>query len=162
MIDVAALYEAHGARVRAYIGRRLDDPETSADLAQEVWVRAIQHADRYVDTGAPVTSWLYRIAANLLADRYRQRCRRVSIVRLGDLKPFVTHVGTSDHVERIDAQHAIGTALGALTPPQRAVIVGRYYEGRRHDQMGHVATLDGSKKLQDRALVNLRKALEAA
>jgi DNA-directed RNA polymerase specialized sigma subunit len=53
-------------------------------------------------------------------------------------------------------------ALDRLTERQRAVVVARFYEGRRQRDLAHIATYYGVKKLQDRALVNLRKLLEVA
>lgn len=162
-LDIEALYREQHRLLRGYVAKRMDGATDDAieDVVADVWERAIRGAPRYRDQGAPTKAWLYTIARNLLIDHYRHRSV-VTIVRLGDLKPYVDHVGTSDHLARIDAQQAVSVALGTLTSLQRAVIVGRYYEGRAHKQMGHIATLNGSKKLQDRAIANLKRAVEAA
>lgn len=160
MLDIEALYAAYGDRVRSYLGRRLADRRTAEDLAQDVWVRAWRHRGRYVETGAPVEAWLLRIARNLLTDHARRASHPHAPHRLGLAEASLPH--PKDEVATTDIRIDLAGALAALTAPQRAVVVGRFYEGRRHDQMGHVATLNGSKKLQDRALANLRKALEAA
>lgn len=164
MIDAAALYAEHHAAISGYVRRRLDgEPSAVAeDLASDVWERVVRAAPSYRETGVPVEVWLRRIARNLLTDRYRQRGRKVSIVPLGDVQPRVTYVGTDDHVAQMDARASVHRAL--LTDAQRAVIQARYVDGMRIREAaiatGH--TENGVKKLQDRALANLRKALEAA
>lgn len=165
-LDMAALYATHRAGLYGYVRRRLEgaDPAVIEDLVADVWERAVRSAPRYRDTGAPTEVWLRRIARNLLTDRYRERSRRVTICRLGDIQPMVTHVGTPDHVRRIDAQDSVERALPTLTEAQRAVIRARFFDGLRIREAaaatGH--SEDGVKKLQDRALTNLKRALEAA
>lgn len=161
-LDVEALYREHGADIRAYLGRRLSDDRLAEDLAQDVWVRVVQHAGRYVDTGCPVSAWLRRIAHNLLMDHYRRRTV-LAFVRLGALDPSYT-VGQDDHVEQIETQEALDRAMGVLTQHQRDVIRARYLEGRStretSEATGH--TEEGVKQLQKRGLVNLKRALGAA
>lgn len=165
-LDIEALYAQEHDRLCGYIRKRLDghDPIVAEDIAGAAFLRAWEKRRQYRPMpGIRPKSWLYRIAANLLIDHHRERsCGKVAVVRLSDLKPYIEHVGTSDHVERIDARQAVSAALGTLTSQQRAVIVGRFWEGREHKQMGHVVTLNGSKKLQIRAIANLRRALEVA
>jgi RNA polymerase sigma-70 factor (ECF subfamily) len=170
-LDVAAIYDSHQAAVLRYVRRHLVgvDDAVIEDLVADVWERVVKSAPRYQDRGAPVVAWLLNIARNLLtdhyrkwaprgADRHRRRARRITVHAFGDIEAFVTQVGTDRHAAMIDTRRA----LAMLPERQRLVIVGRFYEGREHREMGHLTTLDGSKKLQDRAIVNLRKALEAA
>lgn len=165
-LDVALLFEAHQQDILGYVRRRLEgaDPMLIEDIAGDVWERVVKAAPRYRDEGLPVVAWLRRIAANLLTDHYRQRGRRVTVHRFGDIRPAVTHVGTDGHAAQIDAQAAVPRALDALTAAQRSVVSARYFDGMKIREAalatGH--TENGVKKLQDRALVNLRRALEAA
>lgn len=158
-LDVAAIYDSHHAAVLRYVRRHLvgADDAVIEDLVADVWERVVRAAPRYRDRGAPVVAWLLNIARNLLTDHYRRRARRVTVHAVSDIEAFVTQVGTDRHAMMIDTR----CALAALPERQRLVIIGRFYEGRMHREMGHLSTLDGSKKIQDRAIVNLRKALEA-
>lgn len=164
MIDVATLYEAHAREIRTYLARRLPDDRIAEELAQDVWLRVIRHADRYTDTGAPVEAWLFRIVRNLLTDHYRERGRRVGIVRLGEIRPYVEHVGTPDHDARIDARDAIEAALPRLTAKQRETVVLwdlRGYDGDDGMAIGALLGMghEGVKTCRRRGLANLRKLL---
>jgi len=62
-------------RLRRFIARRVRSPQDAEDILQEVMLRIhrhsgdLEHADR-------VASWVYRIAANSIADHYRRPARR--------------------------------------------------------------------------------------
>jgi RNA polymerase sigma-70 factor, ECF subfamily len=70
----AVWHELHD-RLRRFIARRVRSPQDAEDILQEVMLRihrhsgALEHADR-------VASWVYRIAANSIADHYRRPARR--------------------------------------------------------------------------------------
>jgi RNA polymerase sigma-70 factor, ECF subfamily len=62
-------------RLRRFIARRVRSPQDAEDILQDVMLRIhrhrgdLEHADR-------VASWVYRIAANSIADHYRRPARR--------------------------------------------------------------------------------------
>jgi RNA polymerase sigma-70 factor (ECF subfamily) len=70
----AVWHELHD-RLRSFIARRVRSPQDAEDILQEVMLRIhrhsgdLEHADR-------VASWVYRIAANSIADHYRRPARR--------------------------------------------------------------------------------------
>jgi RNA polymerase sigma-70 factor, ECF subfamily len=70
----AVWHELH-VRLRRFIARRVRSPQDAEDILQEVMLRIhrhsgeLEHADR-------VASWVYRIAANSIADHYRRPARR--------------------------------------------------------------------------------------
>jgi RNA polymerase sigma-70 factor (ECF subfamily) len=58
-------------RLRAFIARRVGDPEVAADLAHDVVVRSI--ASGALERVDNPTAWLYRSARNAVIDHYRTR-----------------------------------------------------------------------------------------
>ena len=59
-------------RVRAVLGRILDDPRDVEEAAQDTFVQAWRHLDRFRGEAAPFT-WLYRIAINEALQQTRRR-----------------------------------------------------------------------------------------
>jgi RNA polymerase sigma-70 factor (ECF subfamily) len=59
-------------RVRAVLARLLDDPRDVEEAAQDTFVQAWRHLDRFRGDAAPFT-WLYRIAVNEALQRTRRR-----------------------------------------------------------------------------------------
>lgn len=173
-LDIEALYISHCRKLRGFVAQRMagaSDAEVD-DMVSDVFERAIRAAPRYQDRGRHPSALLYQIARNLLIDHYRHRAV-VAIVRLGDLKPYVEHVGTSDHLERLDAKDAVHRAFaifrtghqGGLSPEkQLAVLRARFFEGGTDAEVGARLGLSemATKKLRGRAIVNMKRALEVA
>src|SRR5215467_14492236 len=68
----AQLYEANFERVYAYIAARIRHRDEAEDLTAEVFKKALAHLGRFEARGAPFAAWLYRIAANAIADHSRE------------------------------------------------------------------------------------------
>ncbi len=66
---------AHGARLRRFLARYTGEPHAAEDLAQETFIRAYRHLDRF-DDRRPFGPWLFTLAANLGRDFLRARFRR--------------------------------------------------------------------------------------
>src|SRR5262245_22541086 len=65
------LYDAHFEFVYR-VARRLGTPESEAeDVAHDVFVVVYKKLDRF--EGGRLTTWLYRITANVVSDRHRRR-----------------------------------------------------------------------------------------
>src|SRR5215831_16522344 len=74
----ADLYESNFERVYAFIIRRVQDRHEAEDLTAEVFQHALANLSRFEWRGVPFAVWLFRIAANTIADRFRQTSRRRS------------------------------------------------------------------------------------
>src|SRR5919198_1297007 len=64
----------HKNRIFSYICRMTKDAPDAEDLTQEVFIRAYQSIGRF-RADAAVDTWLYRIATNLVIDRFRRAKR---------------------------------------------------------------------------------------
>jgi RNA polymerase sigma-70 factor (ECF subfamily) len=67
-----ALVEAYQTHVYNLCYRMLGEAESAEDAAQETFLRAFQHLQRY-DRGRPFGTWLLSIAAHYCIDRLRRR-----------------------------------------------------------------------------------------
>jgi RNA polymerase sigma-70 factor (ECF subfamily) len=65
------LVQRHRARLYSYLLRLLRDPSEAEEVAQEAFVRAYVHADKYRNI-AKFSTWLYTIATNLVRNRIRK------------------------------------------------------------------------------------------
>jgi len=145
------LYEMNFERVYAFIVRRVHDRTEAEDLTSEVFQHALANLSRFEWRGVPFAVWLYRIAANAIADR----CRRLSkqdhdLVPGDDLNP-------SDWPD-IERRAALFQLVDTLPEDQRSVIIQRFVEGRSIREIAQeFGRSEGAiKQLQFRALENLR------
>jgi RNA polymerase sigma-70 factor (ECF subfamily) len=65
------LVQRHKSRLYSYLLRLLRDPSDAEEVAQETFVRAYVHADKYRNI-AKFSTWLYTIATNLVRNRIRK------------------------------------------------------------------------------------------
>jgi RNA polymerase sigma-70 factor (ECF subfamily) len=64
------LYRKHKGPLYRYFVRQLHDQQLAEDLYQETWGKVIKAASQY-QVSAKFTTWLYKIAHNLLIDHVR-------------------------------------------------------------------------------------------
>ena len=67
------LYERYCDRIYTFTYARLNTSTEAEDAASEVFLRALRGIPSYRRTEQSFSAWLYRIAANVVADRYRRR-----------------------------------------------------------------------------------------
>jgi RNA polymerase sigma-70 factor, ECF subfamily len=148
------LYERYFHRVYAYVARRAPSRAETEDITSEVFEQALINLRKYEWRGVPFLAWLFRIAANALADRWRQTSRDAY-----DPPPDVPDGRASEDIER---RAMIAQLVDRLPDAQRQVIEMRFVDQKSIREIA--AALDRSegavKQLQLRALENLRRSLE--
>ena len=145
----AELYEANVDRVYAYIARRVQDRAAAEDLTSEVFHSALANLGKFVWRGAPFASWLYRIAAHAIADRWQQSRHNVREVLPENLP---------GGVEEIERRAILFQLVDQLPEDQRRVIVARFVEQKLIREIAEeMDRIEGAiKQLQFRALETLR------
>src|SRR5687768_11989637 len=80
----AALYEAHFERIYAFVAHRVRDRSVAEDLTAEVFRHALAAIGGFEWRGVPFTAWLYRIAANEIADHVAKAAREQGLITVGE------------------------------------------------------------------------------
>ena len=75
-MDFYEVYEQHYDRVRKFILSSVKNQWVADDLVQETFLRVLQNLPKVRDQ-AKLTSWIFRIAANLCKDYYRSPSRKL-------------------------------------------------------------------------------------
>ena len=159
--------------VFSLIFRMVRDRELAEDLAQDTFVKVLNHIDRYRPE-FKLSSWLFKIANNVAIDHLRRR--QIDTISM-DGSP---HASSSDAIEATsfdvagqqetaleeltakELGSAIERAIASLRPEYRSCIMLRHVEDRSYEEIA--ATLDlplGTVKTYiHRARHELRKALQ--
>lgn len=159
--------------VFSLIYRMVRDRETSEDLAQDAFVKVLNHIDKY-SPEFKFSSWLFKIANNVAIDHLRRRrldtisidgsphATTASEVEASTLDLEADQENALEELESRELGSAIEKAIAKLRPEYRACIMLRHVEGRAYEEIA--ATLDlplGTVKTYiHRARHELRKALE--
>jgi RNA polymerase sigma-70 factor (ECF subfamily) len=78
-----ALYRKHKGPLYRYFVRQLHDQQLAEDLYQDTWGKVINASSQY-QVSAKFTTWLYKIAHNLLIDHVRAVKPLDKVVPLGE------------------------------------------------------------------------------
>lgn len=156
--DVAAfaeIYRAHVGRIHALVRRLCGEAELAGVLTQDVFVRAWEKLAGFRGDAA-FSTWLHRLAVNLVLGDRRTRLRRAA----RELVSAVDDLDTTPLL-RIDAGVDLERAIAALPPGARAVFVLFEIEGHSHEEIAELMHLAvGTSKAQlHRARALLRGAL---
>ncbi len=159
--------------VFSLVYRMVRDRELAEDLAQDSFVKVLNHIDRY-SPEFKFSSWLFKIANNVAIDHLRRRkLDTISIdgspnaISTSDIEASAFDVSDDaesalDELEARELGTAIERAISTLRPEYRACIMLRHVEGRSYEEIA--ATLDlplGTVKTYiHRARHELRRMLE--
>lgn len=152
------IYREHVGRVYAICLRILADSGRAQELTQDVFVRLWEMIGTFRGESA-FSSWLYRLAVNVVLVDLRAKKRRTARVMTTDnLSPYDKDGHISNPGSAIDLERAIA----AIPEQARAVFVLHDVEGYHHDEIAALmGVAAGTSKAQlHRARKLLREALE--
>lgn len=137
--------------VFSLIFRMVRDSATAEDLAQDTFIKVLNHIDKYRPE-FKLSSWLFKIANNVAIDHLRRR--QIATISMSGSP----HAGTPseveatsfdiasddesalDEMESKELGSAIEKAIAKLRPEYRSCILLRHVEGRSYEEIA--ATLD--------------------
>ena len=156
----AELYEINFERVYAYIVKRVGNRTETEDLTSEVFHQALANLKRFEWRGIPFAAWLFRIAANLISDRWQRGGREVP-----DESGHIDAAQVSPaEIEEVERRATIFRLVESLPDEQRRVVLLRFVEQKSiKDVAREIRKTEGAvKQLQFRALSSLRARMEGA
>ena len=148
------LYLRYADNVYGYVCSIVRDEHEAEDVTQMIFAKLITALERYEPRSVPFSAWILRVAHNASIDHVRSRRA------IPDEEVRGTEV-EADDIGR-DRGSALRTALAALPPDQREVLVLRFIAGMSPgeiaDRMGR--SEDAVHGLQHRGRRTLRKELQ--
>ncbi len=162
VVAFSGLYEQYYDSIFRYVSFRTGSVSDAEDITAEVFVRMIESIHRFKWQGHPFSSWLFRIAHNLVVDFYRKRGRRQT-VSLDSVSP-VMEAAAFDADAHLDIELTMEEVRGAmegLTELQREVITLRFGAGLSVAETASAVgrKVNAVKALQHAGLKKLRREL---
>ena len=159
--------------VFSLIYRLVRDREHAEDLAQDTFIKVLNHLERY-DPSYKLSSWIFKIAHNTALDHLRKKrpetlsidgsphARTAAEIEATTLTPE-SH---DENPEEFTASRELGVeierAIGLLRPEYRTAIVLCHVEGRPYDEIARImdVPLGTVKTFIHRARKELMRELE--
>lgn len=136
------LVQQYKNRIFGYVCRLTNDSPDAEDITQEVFIRAYQsmHAFRH---DAAVDTWLYRIATNLVIDRFRREKRAPQWVPVNDdpeeserdLPSLDREADPQASMQLNELQAQVQKAVRSLPTKLRTVVVLHDMEGLSYEEV---------------------------
>jgi RNA polymerase sigma-70 factor, ECF subfamily len=137
--------------VFSLVYRMVRDRELAEDLAQDAFIKVLNHIDRY-SPEFKFSSWVFKIANNVAIDHLRRRkldtismdgsphATSASAVEASAFDVAADQENALDEMEARELGDAIEAAIGHLRPEYRSCIMLRHVEGRSYEEIA--STLD--------------------
>src|SRR5436305_14361465 len=138
--------------VFSLIFRMVRDRELAEDLAQDTFIKVLNHIDRYRPE-FKLSSWLFKIANNVAIDHLRRRqLDTVSIdgsphaqtqdaIEATSFDVVGQQESALDEMEARELGGAIERAIATLRPEYRSCIVLRHVEGHSYEEIAQILDL---------------------
>jgi RNA polymerase sigma-70 factor (ECF subfamily) len=124
--EFGALYDRHFQQIYRFVYSRVREQTAAEDVTSEIFMKALKAMPRYQDTGRPFAAWLYQIAVNAIADRYRTLRPSSPLEDFHDLSiagpPLEEVAAHRDEIRRIWA------LVEALPAQQKTALVLKFQE----------------------------------
>lgn len=152
------LYMRHLDAIYRYFFFQTKDKFLAEDLGQEVFIKIWKSIDKYDEKKGAFTSWMYRIAHNLLVDYYRGK-------KTLTLKEGLEASYSEDWLEKLDHSEKIQNvkkALENVSADYKEVIILRFFEDLSVEEVSQIVdkSEENVRVIQHRAIRKLKEILE--
>lgn len=136
--SLEALVHRYHKPIYQYLQRMLNDSSLAEDLSQECFIRLC----RSVQTGklpSRFRPWIYRIATNLCKDVWKSPVyRKEALWETEKLSHHSDKETVTSILERQWEREAVVRALGSLADDEREIIILRFYNELRLDEISEM------------------------
>ena len=159
---IACLYEHFSDRIYRYVSFKTGNPVEAEDITGDVFVRMLESIGSFKRQGYPFSSWLYRIAHNLVVDHFRRKGRKKTVPLEQVSDPTTSWAEDPDRRLEVDlAMREVRVAMEGLTDLQLEVISLRFAAGLSVAEAARAVRQNENavKALQHAGLKKLRRVL---
>ena len=155
----APLARRHAPRILAVATRMLADRVEAEDVTQDTLLRLWRIAPEWQPGRAQVSTWCYRVAANLCTDRLRRRARTQPIDEAFDAPDSAPGVVAGIH--EAQRQSALEDALQQLPERQRLAVILRHIQDLSNPEIAETMeiSVEAVESLTARGRANLTELL---
>lgn len=123
-------------RVLGQATRMLQDRAEAEDVAQEAMLRLWKIAPKWEQDRAQISTWLYRVVANLCVDRMRSGRRGVGLDQIAEPEDDAPSVAAQ--IQQRARMQALRDGLAALPERQAQAVALRHLEGLSNPEIAQI------------------------
>lgn len=161
---LAVLMDRHLKSIKSLAWHMMGDEMIAEDIAQETFLKAWNHAEKWEPGRAKFSTWLHRVAKNACYDRLRKKTEIYSddVPEIQDSAPNAVQMMMSKETQTTQKQH-VELALQKLPERQLAAITLCHYENKSQIEAAEILEIGvrAYESLLARARRSLRDELSA-
>jgi RNA polymerase sigma-70 factor (ECF subfamily) len=117
----AEIFSRYHPAILGYLRRRIDDVLEAEDLAQDVFIKAMNSLSRFQPRNASYKTYLLRIAHHELLNRYRSKAAE---------RRFTEEFRPASMIDRMEDRDALERAVAGLGAGEQEILRAFYVEDR--------------------------------
>jgi RNA polymerase sigma-70 factor, ECF subfamily len=159
------LYNNYFKRIFLYIYKRTDNEALTADMTSHTFLKAMENLKYYSYKGLPFSSWLFRIATNIVIQHFRDNpAQRIISIDNENLDELAFNCETENTEEKFEN---LSNALSYLDEQEILLVEWKYFEKRSHREIAEILNISENnakvklyrviQKLKDKISITKRK-----
>lgn len=155
------LYDEYVDQIFRYIYYKVGNFTEAQDLTGQTFLKSFENIDSYEMRDVAFSSWLYRIAHNLVVDFFRRESKREN-VPIEEQPPTPSNRGNPVETVLADLEsERLYKAMRKLTHNQREVLVLKFIDNLSNNQVAEIMgiSVGAVKSTQKRGLLSLNRIL---
>lgn len=154
----APIYEKYYLAIFKFVLQRVENENIASEIVSDVFAKAIFNLKKYKFKGTPFSAWLYRVAYNEIATKFRKGKRNRTV----NIPDESWNMFQSEEEEFEDNSFSIKkmkSCLQQLKPHEIELIEMRFFEERAFKEIGEILelTTENARVKTHRALKKLQK-----
>jgi len=154
----APIYEKYYLALFKFVLQRVENEQIAAEIVSDVFAKAIFNLKKYKFKGYPFSAWLYKVAYNEIATKFRKKQKQRTV----NIPDESWNLFSSDEEEENDNTidlKKLKLCLPNLKPSEIELIEMRFFEERPFKEIGEILelTTENARVKTHRVLKKLQK-----
>ena len=157
--DCGFIYTQYRDKVFGFVRSKIVNQTEAEDIVQTVFLKVYSNLDKYDETKASLSTWIYTITRNTVYDYLKEK-RGHPVLELVD-NTVDSAEEPDDSLLNQEALEELACALQKLPQNQRDIIILIYYHGKPKTEVAKILdiTYGQHRYLHDKALSRLKETL---
>ena len=157
--DGGFIYTQYRDKVFGFVRSKIVNQTEAEDIVQTVFLKVYSNLDKYDETKASLSTWIYTITRNTVYDYLKEK-RGHPVLELVD-NTVDSAEEPDDSLLNQEALEELACALQKLPQNQRDIIILIYYHGKPKTEVAKILdiTYGQLRSLHDKALSRLKETL---
>jgi RNA polymerase sigma-70 factor (ECF subfamily) len=136
----AELYDLYFPKVFRYVSWRVENQTDAEDLVSEIFSKVLANIRSFRwREGATFSSWIFRIARNVLIDYYRTKPEQVRIDNLPEIES--NSILPEEAIARQELFEELQSMIKKLPNSQAEIVTMRFFTGMRNKEIAQVLNI---------------------